>query len=317
MKKKATKLLLTGGLGNQLFQISAALAIIPENKIECDWILGRPRLNALGLPEVSSFTLPERIFIAECKKFSTLASKALGFQLRKGVSPKSIERVPGFNIAVKIVSTLFTLPYFRELRWPAICSGVGYSEIKVFENFSVLVGYFQSYKWLDSSRVRTTMRSLKLENSTAEVEFYRHLAEIEKPLIIHIRLTDYVGHESFGIPGESYFLNAIDEIQKLGITKKLWLFSDEPENAMKFLHRVDPALMRIVPEIDGSASATLEVMRFGVAYVTSNSTFSWWAAFISHSTDPYVITPSPWFKFQEEPIDLISPNWHRRESFFP
>jgi hypothetical protein len=316
VKNTATKILLTGGLGNQLFQISAALSLIPEDKIECDWILGRPRLNSLGLPEVSSFVLPERVFLTKPKGFSSLASKALGFQLRKGIAPKSIERLPGFNVIVKIFSTLVTWPYFKELRWPSICMGVGYSVIKAPHKFNILVGYFQSYRWLTSSRVLATMQSIKLENTSEEVESYRRLAVIEKPLIIHVRLTDYVGHESFGIPGERYFFNAVNEIQKLGITKRIWLFSDEPEHAIKFLDRVDPALIRIVPEINRSASATLEVMRFGTAYVTSNSTFSWWAASISYSVDPYVITPSPWFKYQEEPIDLIPPNWHRRESFF-
>ena len=316
MAFNSTELILTGGLGNQLFQIGAALSLVPENSINCDWVLGKPRLNVDGQPEVSSFVMPEQIKIREKRKNSFLVSKAIGFQLRKGISPTLIERLPGFDLATKLLSAIVTHRYFRKFRWPAICRGVGYSELSISKKSSVLIGYFQSYRWVSEPRVRLLMQSLKLKSSNQDIDLYRNLALLEKPLIVHIRLGDYVGHDAFGIPSPKYFVHSINEIMGLGITEKIWLFSDEPEKARDLLREIDNSLIRIVPEISGSASSTLEVMRFGLAYVTSNSTFSWWAAFISYTENPFVITPSPWFKSQEEPIDFIPPDWHRRDASF-
>lgn len=316
MPRGSTRLILTGGLGNQLFQIAAALAILKDQSVDCDWKLGRPRLNKNGRPEVSSFILPDHVKFSHEKKFSKLASKAIGFQLRKGIAPCSFESIPGFDHVVKGVSVVFTYRYFKEIRWPSICQGVGYSILRVSKKYGLLIGYFQSYKWVYEPKVIETMRSLKLAAPTEEIDSYRKIALIENPLIVHVRLGDYAGHDAFGIPSPKYFVSAINEIIRMGKVNKVWLVSDEPEKAIDFLHGIDPQMIRVIPEIDDSASATLEVMRFGVAYVTSNSTFSWWAACLSHTNDPFVISPKPWFRRQEEPISLIPPEWHRRDAFF-
>jgi hypothetical protein len=316
MTVKGTKLVLTGGLGNQLFQIGAALALVPENPIICDWILGKPRLNIFEKPEISSYSLPKQILIDEKKDFSKIASKAIGFQLRKGISPRLIERIPGFDFTTKLLGLAVTLKYFREFRWSVVCRGVGYSEIKTPNRFSLLIGYFQSYKWVSEPRVREAMKSIKLINPNSDLTVFRTLAREEKPLIVHIRLGDYVGHDTFGIPSQNYFISSIHEVMNLGISRKVWLFSDEPAKAIDFLKDFDSNLIRVVPEIDRSASSTLEVMRLGSAYVISNSTFSWWGAFLSHTENPVVITPAPWFKFQEEPKDFIPKEWQRRNAGF-
>jgi hypothetical protein len=70
----------------------------------------------------------------------------------------------------------------------------------------------------------------------------------------------------------------------------------------------------MIPEIDRSPAATLEVMRFGAGYVIANSSFSWWAAFLSKKPDVEVIAPQPWFQGMDEPRDLIPPNWQRIEA---
>lgn len=311
-----TELVLTGGLGNQLFQLAAAIATVSDQPIYCDWELGKPRLNKMGLPEISSFVLPIQVTISQKRQFSTLASKAIGFQLRKGISPRSIEHIPGFDQVVKVLSAITTFAYFKGFRWPSICQGVGYSEARVSKKYGLLIGYFQSYKWVSKPRVLDIMRSLKLANPPEEIDFYCKLASIENPLIVHIRLGDYIGHDVFGIPSPKYFVTAIGEIMSMGKVNKVWLFSDEPKKAIDFLSGIDPSMIRVIPEIDASASATLEVMRLGTAYVTSNSTFSWWAAYLSHTDTPYIICPTPWFRSQDEPLSFIPSEWHRRNAYF-
>jgi hypothetical protein len=214
------------------------------------------------------------------------------------------------------VSVIATFKYFKGIRWPSICLGVGYSELSVNKKYGLLVGYFQSYKWVSQPEVLRIMQSIDLASPSDEVDSYRKLASLENPLIVHVRLGDYVGHEVFGIPSPEYFVNSINEILKMGNVNKVWLVSDEPHKAIEFLKGIDQNIIRVIPEIEHSASATLEVMRYGLAYVMSNSTYSWWAACLSHTDHPFVISPTPWFRSQEEPICFIPPEWHRRDAFF-
>ena len=53
-------LLLTGGLGNQLFQLSFGLAVT-RGDLLLELKLGNPRCNTEGLPDLLDFTLPEGV----------------------------------------------------------------------------------------------------------------------------------------------------------------------------------------------------------------------------------------------------------------
>jgi hypothetical protein len=50
-------------------------------------------------------------------------------------------------------------------------------------------------------------------------------------------------------------------------------------------------------------------MRLGEGYVIANSTFSWWGAYLSRSSNPLIIAPRPWFSKVESPRDLIPDSW--------
>jgi hypothetical protein len=57
MLKKKVTLFLTGGLGNQLFQYAAALSRNVDT-ITFDCVLGAPRKNKNGKPDIFDFELP-------------------------------------------------------------------------------------------------------------------------------------------------------------------------------------------------------------------------------------------------------------------
>jgi hypothetical protein len=54
-------------------------------------------------------------------------------------------------------------------------------------------------------------------------------------------------------------------------------------------------------------------MQFGSANVISNSTFSWWPAFLSQ-TSVATVCPSDWFLNMEQPLELIPNNWIKIDS---
>ena len=99
--KESKIVYLTGGLGNQLFQIAAALNVWGNKAIEIEWKQGSPRLNGAS-PEIASFNLPNNLKIYQDKNRKNIAvSKYFGFLLRNGFNPKRIEKI-SFEVNIHV-----------------------------------------------------------------------------------------------------------------------------------------------------------------------------------------------------------------------
>jgi hypothetical protein len=191
--------------------------------------------------------------------------------------------------------------------------GVGHFQLKKRKWTQFIYGYFQSYVWPEQSLDQ--LCKIKPVNQSSTLEQYRALAEVEFPLIVHIRLGDYKLENNFGIPSKGYYSEAISQLWGTGRYRKIWVFSDEPDAATQYLPPQHLSEIRWIPEIDASAAHTLEVMRLGKGYVIGNSTFSWWGAFLAYTSNVPVIAPSPWFKTGESPQALIPPGWKQVDAF--
>jgi hypothetical protein len=151
--------------------------------------------------------------------------------------------------------------------------------------------------------------AFKLSNPSELVKTFSALALIEKPLVVHVRLGDYLVEGGFGTLDQSYYLKAIGKAMELGDFGKIWMFSDEPSDAIRRLPSLPGLEVRVMPAFEESPATALEVMRMGKGYVIANSTFSWWGASLSYQPNPVVVYPYPWFKSIDSPLDLVPPNW--------
>lgn len=311
MIKKTSIVSLTGGLGNQLFQLAAGLYVINQGELSIEWCIGKPRLNALGLPELDSFVLPQSSKLMTRRNCRALFSKAAGYFLRQGVEPRIYERLAGFKYITRMATNFVLSIYFRKFVALFSIYGVGFTDLRSQANRNLLIGYFQSSRWMNSLAVATKMREIRLKEESLLVAEYKLRAAVENPLIVHIRLGDYKTESAFGIPDSNYYFAAINQEFRTGLYGKIWAFSDEPALAKDVLKDFDSNLIRWIPEISGSTSQTFEVMRCGKGYVIANSSFSWWAAMLTYNLEATVIAPLPWFKDMNEPIYLIPPHWKR------
>jgi len=298
---------LTGGLGNQLFQVAAGLYKGQLSPLKIEWDLGKPRKNSQGQPEIQSFKLPEIISFDNSRKNSWLNSKAFGYLLRAGFSQKKFEKNVVYKKITKFAGQVLFFLRFKVFRNVIISSDIGYSDFDI-KKHSHLIGYFQSYVWTERKEVLDLLKNLSISNFLQYDKFVE-LSQVEKPLVVHIRLTDYLNEELIGIPDSKYYRNAINKQLQSGRYKKIWAFSDDPAQATNWLEGVDASLIRWIPKIDDSDVKSFELMRLGHGYVIANSTFSWWAARLSHSSQPVVIYPKPWFRSMKEPSKLIPFEW--------
>jgi hypothetical protein len=311
VRKKPIIVFLTGGLGNQLFQMANALSLDPEREVHLEWALGKPRCNENARPDISSFQLPKRVHLMQNSNYSWLASKTAGYILRSGISPKRWEAIGVVRSISKILAAVVLSVHFRKRVRVESGTGIGFSTVSIKRSSSLVIGYFQSYKSAQKENVSTDLKSMKLVQENLKIREFRELAKVESPIIVHFRFGDYKKEKSFGIPNSNYYQKTIDQLVKKFPTSKIWVFSDEMEVAEKAYPREFASKTRWITDKELSSAETLEVMRLGNSYVIANSTFSWWAAILSVTENPTVFCPEPWFQIENEPIDLIPLDWNR------
>lgn len=187
-------------------------------------------------------------------------------------------------------------PRFREVsfnfdsRWPSIAVPV------------TLEGYFQSWKYFqpDSSRVRDMFVSL-LKTATVS-EFH-----VRPFVAVHARRGDFLEPRTLayhGVCSTGYFVNAIQRIRQMVGQLPVTVFSDDQGFAATLAGLVEDA----TAAPSEPTLVSLARMSRASAHIISNSTFSWWSAWLAGS--PTVVAPRPWFSTKRHDTrDLLPPSW--------
>jgi len=317
MKKDSkTKVMVSiaGGLGNQLFQIAAGLAISEGKGIVLETGVAHPRRNNLGNAEIQSFHLPEFIQVRKLKYPNWLMRKNINLFLRFGASSKNFHKVPGYKVIVLLSSAINTF-FFKEWRRTVAAEALGDSPIHVPRGKIYLVGLFQSKRWPASKDVYSAMTKFEVMDPSEELVLLKKAAFAEEPLVVHVRLGDYLAEDSFGIPSKAYYENAVRLALEKQSYKSVWLFSNDLESARGFLPKNLSIPVREIGDVGDSSAQVLQAMRLGRGYVIGNSTFSWWGAFLSYTEDPQVFFPTPWFKKTHSPENLTPEDWFPVEAW--
>jgi hypothetical protein len=310
MKKEKPKILLSlaGGLGNQLFQLAAALDLSRGHEVELETGVAHPRRNQLGEAEIQSFILPDRVKIRKLKYPNWLMVKNTNLFLRFSASDKDFHKIPGYRILL-LISSIINSMYFREWRRTLAAKALGYSQVEVGPGKVFLIGLFQSHKWVTEQSVFKAMRALEVKHPSEELLLLQQASKQEIPLVVHVRLGDYLSEDSFGIPNQAYYKRAIDSALEKNNYNSLWLFSNDLLLARDYLPSNISIPIREIGDIGTSSAETLHAMRFGNGYVIANSTFSWWGAFLSMNSNAPVYFPDPWFKSTHSPEYLTPSHW--------
>ncbi len=307
------RIFLTGGLGNQLFQLSSVLHFANSRTIEIDLVNLKPRKNSKGFAELLSLNLPSSVRLLE-RKHVNLISKVIGYNLRSGYLPRSFERNFLFRFIRNSLSSL-VFYFFLKVRFLVrVSRNLGNdTHFQTGKNNEILIGYFQTeivakeLKHLKESLFQGVCEDLYQE--------YSKLSQKERPLLVHVRLGDYLTERSFGILSPDYYLASITTLWKSGMYKKIWLFSDQPNDAMTRIPEELRDQTRLVDLKNLESAETLRIMTVCKGFVIANSTFSWWAAYLRDEITSPVYAPRPWFKGLPEPENLIPSEWFRSKGF--
>ena len=282
------RVVLVGGLGNQLFTYTAGLVMaLTQNKelvVDCRRI---PHGFTNHEVSISSFRL-KGLFLTDAKNHDSL-------RILLRFENIFISR---FILGRKIASALGF--YFSKV--------VGFDEdLMLNPKIHVMNGYFQSFKYFDSLESKF---KLELDFTSEWYKSHESRALVEKPIALHVRRGDYKQlSNNFGCLSAEYYVEAIRIARQFAPTQSIWVFSDDIENSTKLLAGLKIENLEFIDDSrSGNAAESLKLMSLASANIIANSTFSWWAATLNQNKG-LVVAPDKWFKGLEDPKDLIPPDW--------
>jgi hypothetical protein len=269
---------LKGGLGNQLFILAAGLLysdIRKVNKVVLDTsLLKRDFQRDLAL---NGLDLPKEVV------FSSGALHSLRHK-------RKVNKI---------------LMFLGE----KISTEEDFSTHPASANTRCLEGYFQSYRIADLVKAPMigVLNSISISNT---------ILRIPKDFIaVHLRRGDYLSAATMsvhGIVSSRYVTEGISLIQKSLGNLPVVVFTDSPNIALRELDRYDGEILILGPE-EVSAPEVIAFMSKAKGLIISNSTLSWWAAWLAtripEGNTPIVVRPAKWFAVGIEPKDLLPEEW--------
>lgn len=281
LKSRMIIVKLQGGLGNQMFQ----------------YAVGR----RLALKERSKLLLDLRSF---------QESRASEHAVRRDYG------LGEFDLQAEIASAADLKHFFRNrgrlerglrrlLRWPPYTT---YHEPSLHYDPAVLSlpddtylsGYWQHVEYFQDIehiiRRDFCFKYLALSPQAA------HLAtesELTESVCIHVRRGDYVQDAKtnafHGAIDTEYLQSAVSTLVARLRSPCFYVFSDDISWCMHNLHLEQPTIFVDSTLSGGNAAVDLHLMTHCKHFILSNSSFSWWGAWLSNHPGKLVVAPQRWF----------------------
>lgn len=182
------------------------------------------------------------------------------------------------------------------------------AEIMLMDNIDLL-GFFQNLSYLDTNLqiiYEELVPNAQLLNSAYEYIKSKSV-EPEHSICIHVRRTDYkILQKIYGFLTPQYYLEVLNNYASN--FKHIFIISDDINLVQKeFTKYLNFTNLTYVDRLD--MHHDFYIMYLSRINIIANSTYSWWAAFLSNRyNDKEIFAPSPWINNNYN-INLYPPNW--------
>lgn len=175
-------------------------------------------------------------------------------------------------------------------------------------------GFFQRHDFV------TEIRELLLKDFevTVDSDHIEILNEIDSlnSVCLNVRRADYVHYNKsagfHGFIGNDYFEAVVTELSKELKDPHFFVFSDDIQWCKENIKTGFPTKF-MTKEYHGPKYSTyLKLMSKCKHFILPNSTFGWWAAWMSDNPEKIIYAPKKWFIASNEPEGLIPNNWRRK-----
>jgi hypothetical protein len=153
-------------------------------------------------------------------------------------------------------------------------------------------GYWQSEKWFDD--ISDVIRAECTPETPTDKDNQTSAAAIGKctAVALHVRFFNDPSQTAQSQQVIDYYAKAVNTIRDKVANPTFFIFSDQPEKARDIL-ALNPTETYVVDHNAGDANAHLDLWLMSRCqhFITANSTFSWWGAWLGEKTDSIVVSP--------------------------
>jgi hypothetical protein len=260
-----------GGLGNQMFQYALYKNLTKKCKnVKCD-IIGFDNYKlhtGFELENIFDVTI-NKATLKEVNDITNIYSKNIFTKVKRkliGNSPNHLHE--------------------SEFTWDTI-------ETK---NNLYLDGYWQNDSFFGDSNLLKDF-SFKQKLNDENIKLIDTINSCNS-VSIHIRRGDYVGNSVYTLCDELYYKKAIAHLQSQKNDLVLFVFSNDMNWVRNILiPYLDTDLnVFFVENNNSNPSVDMRLMSLCKANIISNSSFSWWGAWLNRNKEKIVIAPSKWYR---------------------
>lgn len=286
-----------GGLGNQMFEIAFArvlslefdekiyldLSVYKKYKIRCFSVLNLKVSDFIGYIEDTKLPIFKHLYLKLSQKIYHVYQKVVKLVTKSdriGKKPYDILTKGGLYYNFDV--------YY-------------YQTSKSNREIKCLYGYFQSEKYFEKYKQQIT-EDLKVKIPPTDRE-KKLLEEIKSCNAVGVSMRlgdDYVKSSLLNVCTEDFYYKGMDYIYNKNKDVVFYIFSDDIDRAKKQFKFKYP-----VRYVDGFKDyESLRLMYSCKNFVISNSSFSWWGAYLSSNPDKIIVAPSKWYNNSKEKSDI-------------
>lgn len=290
-------LILRGRIGNQLFMYAFANSL-RRNKNELIIIDDAEVLEMGWENSLVNYNLPNVKYVHQRQYFSAFFPTLLIDKFHR----KKIYKMPYME---KYNYESSKKNMYQRIGYMA-CEN-GYMHFDRCTKNVLLDGYFQSEKYFVYSR-NDIKKQYNLNNNIL-LQKYPGISDIRNrnSVCISIKVEHNVGSALYDVCTKEYWEKAINRMIEKVDNPLFFICSDNVDYVKNNLIDCDKFDV-IEQDRKSPVHVSLAAMSQCKHFITGNTTFGWWAQYLSENDSKIVIAPSKWMKV-EMPIDIYQSNW--------
>jgi hypothetical protein len=277
---------LIGALGNQLFNWASGYSLAKKNG--WDHLVDESQVGQFGcfLGEFGILTQEfpySKDLVDSLRRSDSRLVRKCGFELQRFFQKRGLGKVYQEN-------------YFH----------FDPNFLKMRPNMTIR-GYFQSWKYFEPHL--DDIKNLLKDKQMMQESTNKILDELksESWLGVHVRRGDYLKMtDQHGLTSKRYYDDAIKTVRSQNNFDRIVVFSENIDSAREVVPSGDVFLS---PKEISCPAQNLMLMSKATSFIGSNSTYSWWSAFLMEE-DANIVFPRPWFAERKSITDdLLMPKW--------
>ena len=308
---------LTGGLGNQMFQYAAAKALSLEKgtalKLDIS-TYGGYKLRKYELrdcfniqtplattEEIKRYSYNHPVKRIWNKLFPSRKMRTLALPYEEPTLQRNLLAIHDFFLPPHKRKTYIEPHYYFDTNFYKAADDV------------YLQGYWMSWRYFEKYKTEIKKDFVVNRSLVAHLDNIVAKMQQQNSVSIHIRRTDYTTPEVIALKGQitlEFYKQAMKHIESTVKEPVYYMFSDDIYWVKENFPIENRKVCYVDNTISKSAIEDFYLMTQCKHNIITNSTFSWWAAWLNANPDKKIITPKKWYNNKVYNYkDVCPPSW--------